>query len=156
MATRTIHKKQPLAQRSKTLRQLGSISTLHSKPRWRKYLKFGKIAEELGKKDAAKKWRMRAYSSALDHGEYANAEALADAYLGKRATEVANSLALLRENISSGRANGDLQFLIGNAIRIGTPRELIAWEISSTRHTHPNLTFHELKNGLPLLYNKVS
>lgn len=155
MATRTIHKKQPLAQKSKTLRQIGSITSLHAKPRWKKYLKFGKIAEELGKKDAAIRWRKKAYGFALDHAEYASAEALANAYLDQRATDVANSLAILRENVSSGRTNGDLQFLVANALKVGTPRELVAWEVSRERNTYPELTFHAWKFD-PLIYERVS
>jgi len=155
MAIRNIHKKQPLAQRSKTLRQMGSVTALHNKPRWQKYLKLGKIAEELGKKDAATKWRMKAYNFALDHAEYASAEALANAYLDKRATEVANSLAILRENVSSGRTNGDLQFLVATALRVGTPRELVAWEVSRERNTYPEITFHAWKHN-PFLYARVS
>jgi len=155
MATRNIHKKQPLAQRSKTLRQLGGISALHTKPRWEKYLKIGKIAEEIGKEDAALIWRKRAYSSALDHGEYANAEAFAAVYLGKRAAAVANALAILNKNVSSGRTNRDLDVFVANAISVGAPRELIAWELSDTKNTNPDITLHDLKNN-PMVYSKVS
>ncbi|MCP4646938.1 MAG: hypothetical protein GY852_04275 [bacterium] len=154
MAIRNIHKTQPLAQRSKTLRQIGSVSALQNLPKWQKYLKFGKIAEELGKKDAATRWRKKAYGFALDHGKYVEAEALANAYLDKKATDVANALALLRENVSSGRTNGDLQFLVATVLRVGTPRDLVAWEVSRERITCPELTFHAWKNN-PVLYGRV-
>jgi hypothetical protein len=156
MATRNIHKKQPLAKRSKTLKKLGSITALHKLPRWEKYLKFGRIAEELGKEKAALRWRKRAYSSALDRGEYANAEAFASAYISKQAAEIANSLAILKENVSSGRVNGEVSFLVENAIRAGAPRELIAWEINSVRRTYPELTFHQWKSNPQLSYKMVS
>ncbi len=154
MATRTIHKRQPLAKRSKTLRQLGSISSLRAKPRWKKYITFGAIAEEIGKKDAASRWRKKAYGSALDHGEYMYAETIAGLYLDTRAEHVARSLATLSETLSSGRVNGNVPGLITLAIMAGAPRELVAWELSSVRKSSPELTFFAWVNNRSL-YSRI-
>ena len=153
MATRNIHKNQPMAQGKAPKLTLKELRKL---PKWQRYLKYGKICDSRGEEERALKWRRRAYRSALDHGEYADAEALASAYLSQRAVGIANALAILRENLSSGRINGEISFLVANAVRAEAPRELIAWELSSTRFTQPELTFQEWRNNPQLSYKLVS
>lgn len=145
MATRSIHKKQPLAKRSKTLREAGSVSSFQKLPNWEKYMKFGTIAEELGKEKAAAAWRRKGFRCALDHGEYVAAETWATLYLSENEARVANSLALLRENLSTGRKNSDVEFLLANAMGARAPLELIKFELS--RPSHPDSVFHSWKTN---------
>jgi hypothetical protein len=137
MANRDIHKQQPLARRSKTLHDAGSISSFHCLPRWKKYLKFGLIAEELGKKQSAEAWRRKGFRSAIEDGEYAVAGAWATLYLSGKEAKIANSLALLKENISTGRTNADLYFLVLDALSSEAPLELVISELSRPIHQVP-------------------
>ncbi|MBD3398441.1 hypothetical protein GF413_05210 [Candidatus Micrarchaeota archaeon] len=119
------------------------MSALQELPRWKKYFKLGQVAEEIGKKGAAEKWRRKAYMAALEHGEYETAATWAGLFLSREEAGIAESLATLKENIMRGRGT-DLSPLVADALWAGAPLELVKFELS--RPNHPDSVFHSWKS----------
>ncbi len=143
MPPRKIHKSAPLAERSPTLRKTGGISGLQRLPRWEKYLKLGDAAEELNLGLAHLEWRIRAYFTALEQGDYPAAQKIGMIHLSEKEVRVAESLQVLGENARSGRQNSELRSLAEDALSAGVPRKFVAWEL--TRHRAPGLNFRKWK-----------
>ncbi|MFP3949571.1 MAG: hypothetical protein ACLFUZ_00545 [Candidatus Micrarchaeia archaeon] len=144
MPSRKIHKSAPLAERSPTLRKAGGVSGLQRLPRWEKYLKLGDAAEELGLGLAHLEWRIRAYFTALECGEYPAAQKIGMRHFSEKEVRVAESLQVLGENARSGRLNSELRPLAEDALSAGVPRELVAWELA--KHRAPGLNFRSWKS----------
>ena len=144
MPPRKIHKSAPPAERSPTLRKAGGFSGLQRLPRWEKYLKLGDAAEELDLGLAHLEWRIRAYFTALEQGEYPAAQKIGLLHFTDKEVRIAESLQILGENARSGRLNSELRSLAEEALVTGVPRELVAWELA--RHRAPGLNFSEWKN----------
>ncbi len=130
-----------LMQRSKTLRKLGGFGALHSTPRWEKYLKLGTIADELGKQTAAVMWRKRAYMLMLNLGKYSHARELAKIHLNPTEINVADALHHLSTAVQNKEPISKIKSLIEHAFHFGTPRKLVAWELSKENQL-PSTNFH--------------
>ncbi|MBD3390155.1 hypothetical protein GF415_04370 [Candidatus Micrarchaeota archaeon] len=146
MPPRKIHKSAPLSNRSPTIMKAGGISGLQHLPRWEKYLKLGDAAEELGLGLAHLEWRIRAYFTALEQGNYPAAQKIGLIHFTDKEVRIAESLQVLGENARSGRLNSELQCLAENALVTGVPRELVAWELA--KHRAPDMTFLEWKHHM--------